>query len=119
MYFGIFTSIENNKEYITIYLSGSKTSPIEDSEDWNVESSYFPKFYMIPSFFEKIKSSNSELNGELEILVYNGILNLLIIENIESYKEYIIKSSNEIYIGCGFDSGDTYILGKLSNEGLK
>ena len=119
LYFGIFTSIDNNKEYITIYLSGSKTSPMEDSEDWNVEPIYFPKMYMIPSYFEKIKSSNTELNGELEVLIYNGILNLIILENIETYKENIIKSSNEIYIGCGFDSGDTYILGKLTEQGLK
>ena len=119
LYFGIFTSIDNNTEYITIYLSGSRTSPIEDSEDWNVEPIYFPKMYMIPSYFEKIKSSNSELNGVLEVLIYNGILNLIILENIETYKELIFKSSNEIYIGCGFDSGDTYILGKLTEQGLK
>ena len=119
LYFGIFTSIDNNTEYITIYLSGSRTSPIEDSEDWNVEPIYFPKMYMIPSYFEKIKSSNSELNGVLEVLIYNGILNLIILENIETYKENIIKFSNDIYIGCGFDSGETYILGKLTEQGLK
>ncbi|BCY28742.1 hypothetical protein KK2020170_16100 [Flavobacterium okayamense] len=119
LYFGIFTSIDNNKEYITIYLSGSIISPMEDSEDWNVEPIYLPKMYMIPSYFEIIKSSNVELNGELEVLIYNGILNLIILENIETYKENIIKSSNEIYIGCGFDSGETYILGKLTQQGLK
>ena len=119
LYFGIFTSIDNNKEYITIYLSGSITSPMEDAEDWNVEPIYFPKMYMIPSYFEKIKSSNSELNGVLEVLIYNGILNLIILENIETYKENIIKFSNDIYIGCGFDSGETYILGKLTEQGLK
>ncbi|RKS02875.1 hypothetical protein [Flavobacterium sp. 102] len=116
--FGIFTSIVDKKESITIYLSGSGKTPKEDFNDWNVDPIYFPKYYLIPKYFESIKSQNYELNGDLEVLIYNGILNLLIINNIEFFKNEILTSNKDIYIGSGFDSGDTYLLGKLTETGI-
>ena len=117
--FGLFTSIENNKEHITLYLSGSEITPKENFEDWNVEPLYFPKYYFINDYFDNIKSSNPKMSGELEVLVFNGIMNLLIMENIDFLKEEIVNSEDKFYIGCGFDSGDCYILGILNKNGMK
>lgn len=115
---GLFTSIEKNKESITLYLSGSDISLIDDSFDWNVEPIYFPKFYFTPTYFEMIKNTNTNIDANLEILLFNGILNLLIINNVDLLKSNFLKNNNELYLGSGFDSGDTYILGLLSKKGL-
>ena len=109
----------------SLLFCSDKRSDLEIEKLFNNGSYLIKKVYTLSVFWlsklenSPIKSSNSELNGVLEVLIYNGILNLIILENIETYKENIIKFSNDIYIGCGFDSGETYILGKLTEQGLK
>lgn len=116
--FGIFTSIEKKKEFITIYISGSAISPTKDSYDWNVDPIYFPKFYFIPTYFEMIKNSNPNMDANIEVLIFNGILNLLILNNTDFLSNELLKNNDKLYLGSGFDSGETYILGILSDKGL-
>ena len=136
IYFGLanlsFPEIDDGNENTTVYISGSVYSPEKD-EDWACDTTYFPqRRYLILDDFDKIYEqvkSNKELDGDYEVLVFNGLLNLLILNNIKQYKEQLLTSKNRklgfkkkemkrasLYLGAGFDSGDVYILGKLENE---
>jgi len=116
---GLFTMSDNGKEGTTLYLCGSITTPFEETLDWNVDPAYFPKYYFVPNDFEAINKSYPDMSGDQEVLVFNGIVNLLIINTIKEFEKYLLKKQNTIYLGAGFDSGDTYILGQLTKEGLK
>lgn len=133
IYFGLaklsFPELKNSSDKTTIYISGSHLSPAED-EDWACEMDYSPNGrYFILDDFEKIDAiieNNSNLSGDFEVLVFNGILNLIIRDVINScnhlmkYKEKRFglinstKKRNELNYASGYDSGDIYILGKLT-----
>lgn len=119
IHFGLFTSAVNNREITTIYLCGSKRSPSEDKEDWNVGPKYFPKYYFVPKDFETIDKLYPNLTGDEEVLIFNGILNLLVINSISKFQAQLLKHHPNIYVATGFDSGDTYVLGNLMASGLK
>ena len=119
IYFGLFTMDDNGKKVTTLYLSGSITTPFKDTLDWNVDPAYFPKYYFVPNDFITINETYPKLSGDQEVLVFNGIVNLLIINTIREFEKYLLKKQNVIFLGAGFDSGDTYVLGQLTKEGLK
>ena len=94
IYFGLttmsFPDIDNWKEKTTIYISGSPLPPNED-EDWACETDYFPeRRYLLLDDFEKIDQLIKEkgyTSGEYEVLLFNGILNLLVINSIDEFKK--------------------------------
>ena len=135
IYFGLselsFPDIDNGQSKTTIYIAGSKLSPDEDS-DWNCDTEYLPKRrYLLLDDFEKIDNlkSESEISGDYEVLVFNGLLNLLVANAIKDLKTQFltykikkfglfesIKEREKLYFGVGFDSGDTYLIGQLKKE---
>ena len=124
IYFGIFSMVDPEDEdraITTIYFSGSPESPFED-EDWAcwVDSSYLPenRYFMLTDFTildENIKSL--ELSSEAEVVVFNSLFNLLILNSLEKFQDSFLLNHKSLFIGAGFDEGDKYVLGKLTKNG--
>ena len=133
LYFGLsqlsFPQIDNGKEKFTIYLAGSTLTPSQD-EDWACETEYLPeRRYLLLESFEEIEKQIKTLKNyqsEMEVLLFNGLLNLLIINSIQDFKDSILtytktklglfksKQKREaMYIGSGFDSGDIYVVSSV------
>jgi hypothetical protein len=132
IYFGLselsFPDIDNGKSKTTIYISGSKLTPNEDV-DWACDTEYFPsRRYLLLNDFDKIDNLKTvnKLSGDYEVLVYNGILNLLVSCVLKDLKSNFLtyktkkfgfiektKESEKLNFGVGFDSGDTYLVGEL------
>lgn len=136
IYFGLatmtFPEIDLGKEKTTVYIAGSKITPEQDS-DWACDTEYFPnRRYLLLRDFDKIDrtiKSNNNLRGDYEVMVFNGLLNLIVINSLLKFKERLLtyedkklglfktnKKRNTLYLGAGFDSGDVYLLGELRNE---
>lgn len=132
IYFGLatmsFPNIENGKEKTTLYIAGSKSTPKEDI-DWACDTEYFPnRRYVLLEDFGKVDTviKNNKLNGDFEVLVFNGLLNLLIINYMTNCKDKLltfqdkklglfktVKTRDSLHFGSGFDSGDIYLIGEL------
>lgn len=133
LFFGLsllsFPEIDNGKEKNTIYLAGSKFTPAQD-EDWACDTEYFPdRRYLLLEAFEAIEREIKTLDeeqSEMEVLLLNGLLNLLIINSIPNCKEAIMsftktkfglfksnKTRESMEIGSGFDSGDIFVVSSL------
>jgi hypothetical protein len=117
--FGIFTMKEKGRELTTFYLCGSDRTPVEDELDWAVDPAYFPTSYCVPKDFDRINKKYPRLSGDEEVLVFNGILNLLVINHIKDYSDHLLKSRDSLYVGAGFDAGDIYVLGQFTRQGIK
>lgn len=134
IYFGLstmsFPEIDNGKEKTTVYIAGSKLTPSQDP-DWACDTEYFPnRRYVLLDDFGKIDeliNSNDKLSGDYEVLVFNGLLNLLVLNSIKKFKDKLLiyndkklrffkaeKKREKLQFGAGFDSGDIYLLGELS-----
>lgn len=86
-------------EQTTIYVTGSSLEPQDDSE-WHLSSNYEPRRrYMLLDGFAQWDQFKKKglLNGDAEVLIFNGLLNLLI-----------------LHFGAGFDSGPTYEIGSIT-----
>lgn len=61
---------------------------------------------------------NAENTSALfEICLFVGILNLLIFQAMKEFKNDLFKSKQEsIYFGSGYESGDLFNIGKLSDK---
>ena len=130
LYFGLITLSDNNKGKIASYLAGSAISP-EDDEEWACETEYFPKnnYFIFSEFvtIEDLTNDKIKITGEYEVLVYVGLTILLIQDTI---RENIVKllatqqkvlglfniskQREKLYIGVGFDSGDLYLIDKIT-----
>ena len=97
LYFGLsqlsFPQIDNGNEKFTIYLAGSTLTPSQD-EDWACETEYLPdRRYLLLEAFEEIEKQIKTLNdyqSEMEVLLFNGLLNLLIVNSIPNFKDSIL-----------------------------
>lgn len=115
--FGLFTMAEGGDDLTTLYLCGSTRIPPAD-DDWAVGPEYFPRYYCVFIDFESINEKYS-MTGDQEVLVFNGITNLLIINIIGEFRSDILRKRDVMYVGAGFDEGDTYIIGKLTKDRLQ
>ncbi len=66
--------------------------------------------------FDLLHKSYPILNGNQEVLIYNGIINLLIMNSLQLHASSLLPYKRCLYVGSGFDSGDTYLLGQFSKE---
>ena len=124
LYFGLVTLAghDSNPE-TSIYLTGSKTSP-EDDPDWAGDVDYQGGEYIYPTDFAIIDPSLSDdmdVKGLVEVIIFNGLLILLIINSLDLIKELTFhktglfsKSRKSLWLGSGFDSGDCYLIGSLN-----
>lgn len=134
IYFGLaklsFPDIDDGAEKTTVYLAGSSMTPEQDPVDWACEPEYLPdRRYLVPDEFEKVDQvieSNDGLDGDYEVLVFNGLLNLVARSVVHELKDILlsyedrklgflktVKTRDSLFVGTGFDSGDTYVLGEL------
>ena len=119
IYFGLFISsdkelVDDLDEMKIIYLAGSSISPIVDPDDWAVEPDYLPKTrYFVPNVFKAIELELNKYKNtaDVEQIIYNGLINLVIINSKQELKNLLDDESR--YIGSGFDEGPVYFLGKM------
>ena len=119
LYFGL-RSLGNDGLIPEIVYYGSDISPDED-HDWACEDSFRPDPDNLQLTDFKIVASalfkSNILKGSVEVLVFAGILNLLIIENLPLLKKKFVGEKwnrKELWVGCGYFSGDAYLTAKLS-----
>ena len=136
IYFGLttmsFPEIDNGKKKITAYIVGSKLTPSQN-EDWACDTEYIPnRRYVLLADFEKIDNtikSNDKLSGDYEVLTFNGLLNLLVLNSLNDFKERFLtyqyrklgifktdRKRDDMHFGAGFDSGKVYLLRTLKNK---
>ena len=126
IYFGLFSMVnpENeDEEMTTIYFCGSASTP-QDDDDWAcwTEDSYLPdnKYLLLTDFMiiDKYFKLNSHIEGDLNVLVFHGLLNLLILNSLDKIRNSLTGTQKSLYLGTGFDGGDIVIMGKLTKTGL-
>jgi len=126
LYFGLFSMIDpdnEDEEITTIYFCGSTSTP-QDDDDWAcwTDDSYLPdNRYLVLSDFMVIDQNiklNPHIEGDLNVLIFHGLLDLLILNSLEQIKNSLTATRKSLYLGSGFDGGDIVIMGKLTKSGL-
>ena len=94
IYFGLFSMVDpdnEDDEITTIYFCGSTSTP-QDDEDWAcwTDDSYLPenKYLVLTDFMiidQNIKL-NRNIEGDINVLIFHGLLNLLILNSLEQIK---------------------------------
>jgi hypothetical protein len=123
LYFGLLTFAGDSDDIslTTIHIAGSKSTPEEDLE-WACDIDYKSNLYINLTDFALIDSSLGDEfddKGIIEVVVFNGLLNLLLINSIDLVKRQIFNETSlpdrqSLWLGTGFDSGDCYVLGKVT-----
>lgn len=119
LYFGLFTTPDKEltgqlDEIKVLYVAGSSVSPLDDPDDWAVEPEYLPEArYFVPNEFEQIELELKKYKNtsEVEQIIYNGLINLVLV-NCKSELKTLLKERS-LHIGSGFDEGDAFYLGKI------
>lgn len=121
IYFGLVTLSDNETQLTSIHITGSKFSPHEDPE-WASSVDYQGGSYINLKDFSIIDSNlPDELDNKaaIEVVIFNGLLNLMIINSKDNIKSLTFKtglftkSRQTLWLGAGFDSGDCYSLGQI------
>jgi hypothetical protein len=108
----------------TIHFCGSTSTPIDDI-DWSCQTdeSFLPENrYLVLTDFVTLDNNinkRDDIEGEQDVLIFNGLLNLLIINCDNRIRSLFLKSEHNLFIGAGYDEGDTFVLGKLTNHGFE
>jgi hypothetical protein len=111
----------------TPYVGGSELTPKIDRE-WACQMDYWPEGrYSKLEAFKKISISinrckatlQSEQYNDLESIVFLGLSYLLIRNTMYKIHHLVIGEAGETYIGFGYDSGDVWIIGRLTEKGFK
>jgi len=122
IYFGLltFAGDDDDTSLTTIHIAGSKSTPEED-EEWACDVDYKSRSYINLTDFALIDSSlggELEDKGIIEVVVFNGLLNLLLLNSLDLIRDLTHESSltgrQTIWLGTGFDSGDCYVVGEVS-----
>jgi len=120
IYFGLVTFAGDIKgsSLTTIHVGGSRSTPKEDDE-WACDIHYKNRNYINLVDFELLDSSLTSVSdnkGMIEVVIFNGLLNLLLINSVDVIKTLTFNGSNRksLWLGAGFDSGDCCLLGELS-----
>lgn len=119
LYFGLLTLAgdSDSTSLTTIHIAGSKSTPEVDQE-WACDVDYKNRSYINLTDFALIDSSlGGELDdkGIIEVVVFNGLLNLLLINSLDLIKGLTFQGISQadrqsLWLGAGFDSGDCYVL---------
>jgi hypothetical protein len=123
IYFGLLTIAGDTDDtsLTTVHVAGSKSTPEKDLE-WACDIAYKSSCYINLKDFALIDSSlggELEDKGIIEVVVFNGLLNLLLINSLDLVKGLAFHGSSRtdrqsLWLGTGFDSGDCYVLGEVS-----
>ena len=119
IYFGLltFAGDSDDTSLTTVHVAGSKSTPEEDVE-WACDIDYKHQDYINLVDFVLIDSSLAgELDdkGIIEVVIFNGLLNLLVINSIDVIKALTFNGSERqsLWLGTGFDSGDCFVLAEV------
>lgn len=123
IYFGLVTLVDDNDTPLTsIHITGSKSSPEEDL-DWACDVDYKGNSYIHLKDFSIIDSNLSgslDNKGIVEVIIFNGLLNLMLINSQNLIKSLTFnvkglfsKPRQTLWFGGGFDSGDCHVLGQI------
>lgn len=115
MYFGMFESSGT----FGVYVSGSRRWSLKDP-DWACDTFYLPKSRPIEMpLFTDISSVFSEFNHAGLYLAIT-VLSVLIRQYTKSSIISLLDDKRRtLYVACGFDDGDLYNVGKLTDDGLQ
>jgi len=125
IYFGLFSMVDPDNEdngITTIHFCGSPVTP-QDDDDWacEVPKSFFPgeRYLVLDDFIILDENTKAlDVDPDVEVLVFNGLLNLLVLNSVTTVLKKILANHKEVYLGTGFDAGDTYVLGRLTEKGI-
>jgi hypothetical protein len=127
LYFGLFAMVDpadDSEGITTVYFCGSTSRP-QDDDDWAcwTENTYLPenKYLVLTDFMilDRNINANTDINGDLDILIFHSLLNLLIVNSLERIQNLLSPTHKSIYLGSGFDGGDILIIGKLIKTRLE
>jgi hypothetical protein len=123
IYFGLltFAGDSDDTSLTTIHVAGSKSTPGED-EEWACDVDYKNRSYINLTDFALIDSNlkgELEDKGIIEVVVFNGLLNLLLINSVDlikglTFHGYSLTDRQSLWLGTGFDSGDCYVIGEVT-----
>ncbi len=126
IYFGLFTMADpefnSGQETTTIHVCGSTSTPDEDG-DWACEAEWMPdnRYIVLTDFMtlDNNVKSKVESDGALEILIFNGLLNLLVINSVDTMRKLLLENRKKLILGAGYDEGEPYIIGNLTATGIQ
>ena len=127
LYFGLFSMVDpddDSEEITTVYFCGPTLTP-QDDDDWACwnDNTFLPenKYLILTDFLiiDQNTKLNSDVEGDINVLIFHGLLNLLIINSFDFLRNSLIATHKSLYIGSGFDGGDMLVIGKLTESGLK
>jgi len=127
LYFGLFSMVDpddESEEITTVYFCGPALTPQED-DDWACwdDNTFLPdnKYLVLTDFIiidQNIKL-NPDMEDEISVLIFHGLLNLLIINSFDQIRNSLIATHKSLYIGSGFDGGDIFVIGTLTESELE
>jgi len=127
LYFGLFSMVDpddESEEITTVYFCGPALTPQED-DDWACwdDNTFLPdnKYVVLTDFIiidQNIKL-NPDMEDEISVLIFHGLLNLLIINSFDQIRNSLIATHKSLYIGSGFDGGDIFVIGTLTESELE
>lgn len=127
LYFGLFSMADpddDSEEITTVYFCGPTLTP-QDDDDWACwdDNTFLPenKYLILTDFMiidQNIKLS-SDQEGDINVLIFQGILNLLIINSFDHIRNSLIATHKSLYIGSGFDGSDIFVIGKLTGSAFE
>lgn len=125
IYFGLFTMVDpefnSGQETTNIHVCGSTSTPSED-EDWACEAEWLPenRYLVLSDFITLDNNMKSKVKGDgaLEILIFNGMLNLLVSNSIDTMLKHL-RIEKKLVLGAGYDAGEPYVIGSVSTTRTK
>jgi len=115
---------DESEEITTVYFCGPALTPQED-DDWACwdDNTFLPdnKYLVLTDFIiidQNIKL-NPDMEDEISVLIFHGLLNLLIINSFDQIRNSLIATHKSLYIGSGFDGGDIFVIGTLTESELE
>ena len=112
--FGLFTV----SGVVNLYVSGSRSWKIDDP-DWACDRFYLPDSSLQPALYQDISTVISEYNGT-GLYLSITILAMMIREYTERGMISLLDIKRKVlYLACGYDEGDLYNVGRLTDQGLQ
>jgi len=116
------SSKEDSPSEIQLVIKGSKQTPINKPNDWYAvdlwdaggKSSEIKAFKTISNAMK----NNPEESEMLLKFVVPALTIILINSGFDIIKHEFIIYYPEIYVGCGFEDGASYVVGKITEDGV-
>ena len=130
LWFGLIRVQESQRPDLlrtVLHVTGSDLTPAED-KDWASSVTYHPKApYADLEAYRRLSHSVHEFRrvndgmstGDLENIIFLGVSYLIIKNSLKSISSLVIGETGETFVGFGYNSGDCWFIGRLTEKGLK